>query len=56
MRALIEADEKRKAEEKPETLLLEGMEGEEAMFTREDWQAVRQEAQVQVRKACMSRA
>ena len=43
-RELIRADEKRKAEEQLETLLLEGLQGEEAAFTREDWHAVRQEA------------
>ena len=58
VRALIEADEKRKAEEQLETLLLEGLDGGEAVFTPEDWLAVRQEAQaqIQVKKAGMGRA
>jgi antitoxin ParD1/3/4 len=42
VRELIRADEKRKAEERLETLLLEGLQGEEAEFTHEDWQAIRQ--------------
>ena len=48
VRELIRADEKRKAEEHLETLLLEGLQGEEAEFTRADWQAIRQEAWNQV--------
>lgn len=55
VRELIRADEKRKAEEQLETLLLEGLQGEEAAFTREDWQAIRQEALTQVKKARKSR-
>jgi antitoxin ParD1/3/4 len=55
MRELIRADEKRKAEEQLETLLLEGLQGEETAFTREDWQAIRQEALIQVKKARKSR-
>ena len=49
VRELIRTDEKRKAEEQLEALLLEGMQGEEAAFTREDWQAIRQEALSQVK-------
>ncbi len=41
VRELIRADEKRKAEEHLEALLLEGLQGEEAAFTRVDWQAIR---------------
>ena len=55
VRELIRADEKRKAEEQLETLLLEGLQGEEAAFTREDWQVIRQEALTQVKKARKSR-
>ena len=55
VRELIRADEKRKAEEQLETLLLEGLQGEEAAFTREDWQAIRQEALTQVKKVRKSR-
>ncbi|MEQ1602286.1 MAG: type II toxin-antitoxin system ParD family antitoxin [Methylophilaceae bacterium] len=50
VRELIRADEKRKAEELLETLLIEGLQGEEAAFTREDWQAIRQEAAAYVKK------
>lgn len=55
VRELIRADEKRKAEEQLETLLLEGLQGEEAAFTRKDWHAIRQEALAQVKKARKSR-
>lgn len=55
VRELIRADEKRKAEERLETLLREGLQGEEAEFTHEDWQAIRQEALAQVKKARKSR-
>ncbi|MDN5753312.1 MAG: type II toxin-antitoxin system ParD family antitoxin [Nitrosospira sp.] len=55
VRELIRADEKRKAEEQLETLLLEGLQGEEAAFTCADWQAIRQEALTQVKKARKSR-
>ena len=51
VRELIRADEKRKAEEQLEALLLEGLRGEETVFAREDWQAIRQEALTQVKKA-----
>ena len=51
VRELIRADEKRKAEERLETLLLEGLQGEEAEFTHADWQSIRQEALAQVKKA-----
>ena len=51
VRELIRADEKRKAEEQLETLLLEGLQGEEAAFTREDRQAIRREALARVKKA-----
>ena len=55
VRELIRADEKRKAEDQLEGAPLEGLQGEEAAFTREDWQAIRQEALAQVRKARKSR-
>src|ERR1700682_1055261 len=55
VRELIRADEKRKAEERLEALLLEGLRGEETIFTREDWEAIRKEALTQVKKARKSR-
>ena len=55
VRELIRADERRRAEEQLETFLLEGLQGEEAAFTREDWQTIRQEALTQVKKARKSR-
>jgi antitoxin ParD1/3/4 len=48
IRELIREDEKRKAEERLETLLLEGLQGEEAELTREDWSAIRKEARLRV--------
>jgi antitoxin ParD1/3/4 len=53
---LILTDEKRKAGEQLETLLLEGMEGEEAALTRQDWQAIRREALTRAKKARQSPA
>ena len=44
VRDLIRGDEKRRAEERLEALLLEGLEGEESPLTREDWTAIRKEA------------
>jgi antitoxin ParD1/3/4 len=49
VRELIRADEKRKAEDQLEALLLEGLQGDETPMTREDWQAIRQEALAQVK-------
>ncbi len=49
VRELIRADEKCKAEEKLETLLLEGLQGEEIPLARSDWQAIKKEALAQVR-------
>ncbi len=52
VRELIREDEKRKAEDKLEALLLEGLEGEETELTAEDWKDIRKQAlaQVQARK------
>ena len=41
---LIRADEKRKAEERLETLLLEGLQSAETELTPADWSEIRQEA------------
>ena len=49
VRELIREDEKRKAEERLEALLLEGLHGEEAELTRADWQDIRKEALAQVK-------
>lgn len=48
IRELIRDDEKRKAEERLEALLLEGLQGEETELTREDWSAIRKEAQPRI--------
>ena len=49
VRELIRADEKRKAEDKLETLLLEGLQGEEVPLAKSDWQAIKKEALAQVK-------
>lgn len=49
VRELIRTDEKRKAEDQLEALLLAGLKGEETVMSRADWQQIRQEATAQVR-------
>jgi antitoxin ParD1/3/4 len=49
VRELIRADEKRKAEERLETLLLGGLQSAETELTPADWSAIRQEAIAQVK-------
>jgi antitoxin ParD1/3/4 len=44
IRELIRADEKRKAEEQLETMLLEGLNSPESELTAVDWQNIRREA------------
>lgn len=45
VRELIRGDEKRKAQEKLEALLLDGLQsGESTGMTRQDWRDIRQEA------------
>ncbi|MBK6959827.1 MAG: type II toxin-antitoxin system ParD family antitoxin [Porticoccaceae bacterium] len=44
VRELIRADEKRKAEEKLEAKLLEGLSSAETELTPADWRAIRREA------------
>ena len=51
VRDLIRADERRKAEEHLEALLLEGLKGEQTVMDRADWQAVRDEALARLKKA-----
>jgi len=48
VRELIREDEKRKAEERLEQLLLEGLQGEETPLTREDWASIRGEARARI--------
>lgn len=48
VRELIRADEKRKAEEQLEALLLEGLNSEETAMTSADWKVIREEALVKV--------
>lgn len=48
VRELIRDDEKRRAQQRLEALLLEGLQGEESELTREDWTAIRKEAQSRV--------
>jgi antitoxin ParD1/3/4 len=49
VRELIRDDEKRKAEERLETLLLEGLNSEETELSPGDWSAIRKTALEQVR-------
>jgi antitoxin ParD1/3/4 len=49
IRELIRADERRKAAEKLEAMLLEGLGGEATEFTKEDWGAIRSEALAKVK-------
>jgi antitoxin ParD1/3/4 len=49
VRELIREDEKRKAAERLEALLLDGLAGEETELTRADWSAIREEALAQVK-------
>ncbi len=44
VRELIRDDEKRKAQEQLEALLLEGLQGEAQVMTAEDWTAIRKDA------------
>jgi antitoxin ParD1/3/4 len=44
VRELIRDDEKRKAQEQLEALLLEGLQGEAQAMTAEDWTAIRKDA------------
>ena len=48
VRELIRADEKLKAEEQLQALLLEGLSSEETALTPADWKAIRKEALVQI--------
>ena len=48
VRELIRADEKLKAEEQLEALLLEGLGSEETALTPADWKAIRKEALIKV--------
>ena len=48
VRELIRDDEKRKAEERLESLLLEGLQGGETTLTADDWKTIRTEALAQL--------
>ena len=50
MRELIRDDERRKAERRIETLLLEGLESEESELTRQDFDDIRTEAPMQLKR------
>ena len=49
VRELIRQDEKRKAQERMEVLLLEGLEGEESPWTRQDFEDIRKDALAQLK-------
>jgi len=50
VRELIRDDEKRKAEERLEALLLEGLEGEDSELTRQDFDDIRKEALARLKR------
>lgn len=50
IRELIRDDEKRKAEQRLEALLLEGLESEETEMTRQDLEDIRREAREQLKR------
>ncbi len=50
VRELIREDEKRKAKERLEVLLLEGLDGEESNLARKDFTEIREDALALVRK------
>jgi antitoxin ParD1/3/4 len=50
IRELIRRDEKRKAEERLEALLLEGLEGKESELTRRDFADIRKEALARLKR------
>lgn len=50
IRELIRNDEKRKAQQRLETLLLEGLESEESELTRQDFDDIRKDALAQLKR------
>jgi len=50
IRELIHDDEKRKAEQRLEALLLEGLESEESELTRRDFDEIRKDAQARLKR------
>jgi antitoxin ParD1/3/4 len=50
IRDLIRDDEKRKAEDRLEALLLEGLESDESPLTRRDFEAIRKEALAHIKR------
>jgi antitoxin ParD1/3/4 len=55
VRELIRADEKRKAEDQLEMLLLAGLQGEAIELSADDWRAIRQEALTKLKARQKSR-
>src|ERR1700722_11633465 len=49
VRELIRSDEKRKAEDQLEALLLTGLQGEATEFTPDEWKSIRKEALAKVK-------
>jgi antitoxin ParD1/3/4 len=50
IRELIRDDEKRRAEARLETLLLEGLDSEESALTKQDFEDIRKEALAQLKR------
>ena len=55
VRELIRADEKRKAEDQLEAMLLEGLNSPESELTKADWKAIRSEALARVQTRSKAR-
>ncbi|MCQ9376055.1 type II toxin-antitoxin system ParD family antitoxin [Methyloversatilis sp. XJ19-13] len=56
VRALIREDERQHAQEKLEALLLQGLEGEAAALTDDDWRSIRETAVAQLKARAVRRA
>ena len=55
VRELIRADERRKAEDQLEAMLLAGLQGEATEFSSDDWRAIRQEAMAKLKARKLAR-
>lgn len=49
MNTFTQDDEKRKAQEQLEALLLDGLRDDETALTRDEWKAIREEAKAQAK-------
>jgi len=49
IRSLIEADQKRKAQDRFETLIMEGLDSPSSEMTAQDWEDIRREGLAEIR-------